>query len=226
MTPNETNEMLADFAKEHQQFKQKAQLLIENLDAEIESKQKEYDQLLLSVNVDDAVSLILADCDRTTGSALEKTRKVVSMAGVLSTHVPVERIGGYNGNGEPFYSVVEPKPIGLLHGLSAIDLVAMLPNLFRPAIEAWARSVLIENGCSEKGAHVPDLHQRAGGLIGEIKALNEQRSQAASTLRNLIDEELTLHPEYLAFTLRSQEVAPAALASPAIRFPGENGQHV
>lgn len=197
LAPSESSaELISGMITEHQKFKTRAAEIIAALDVKIAEKSAEHHRLLGMVSIDNAVSLVMRDVDESAKDEHRHALYLIRSAGRLNHHVEVDVQSGANGSGEPTYNSKSPSPLHLLRNLSASGLVSLLPDLFRPAIEALVRQELASTGNPATGLSIADLKQQADTVLAELRNLTDQRIKSVKLLDNLLAEELKVPPEY------------------------------
>lgn len=189
-------ELISGMITEHQKFKARAAEIIAALDLDIAKKSAEHHRLLGMVSVDNAVSLVMRDVDESAKDECRQALDIIRSAGRLNRHVDVVVQSGSDGKGCPTYDSKSPSPLHLLGNLSASGLVCLLPDLFRPAIEALVRRELTDTGNPATGLSVADLKQQADTVFGELRNLNNQRIESVKLLDSLLADELKVPPAF------------------------------
>ena len=222
-----TSSLVSELAASKQDLTAKAEALVNQIDAEIKAKNERYQALLASVNIDDACNLVMRDIDHSLRGKSQKIMRQIALAGRLNWHVPIDSMSCFDSLGRPIFGRQEPKPLGLLEGITALELIACLPDLFMPALEKCAREVLGKHGNHTDHPRLDELAAEAGRVFGEIQCLYEQRGQAVDHFDSMIAKNLFVSPEFLAVNSRVSLVEGIDdLSRPGVTRFDENGKPI
>ncbi|HRQ58255.1 MAG TPA: hypothetical protein PLN31_12625 [Azoarcus taiwanensis] len=109
--------------------------------------------------------------------------------GNLRQHVPLTSITGTNATGATQWSASHPHQFGrqiFPYDIPAAALIGLLPELFEPAITAWANRLADELGLPDSGS-VEALQVEHESLSIKLKSLDEARTEARTQLAQLVE---------------------------------------
>lgn len=193
-SPLEMGSELSTITAQIDAFKRKATESLANIDRKIAALQVEQAALQKTVCVDDAVDLVLNDIMSEGKAGAEQIRDGIKNAGHLGTHTGYDAITAFDANGAPQTNFKPKTVLNLTRGVSASALLALFPDLFRPAIENLVREELASN--PDTGPGIEEIRAKNDSLVEQMNALYVQRTATALALSGVLDARLQVPKEF------------------------------
>lgn len=168
---------------------------------------------------------------RADDSNVRYTTSAAKGFGNLRRHVPLTTIAGVNANGTTQWTDSYPHMSGghiFPYDIPAATLIGLFPELFEPAITAWANRLADELGLPDSGS-IDALQAEHARLTAELKSIDQARAEARQQLAQLVEVSITPYGEDDHLKRVTGQLPPAfePLAESDQRSAGvydENGQ--
>lgn len=183
--------LLSDLESGICEIKNRAQRHVAELDAKIHEINAKLASLGKEIPRDAFVRQVIEDVRRSVAYEKVSTDKRALGAAQLNAHFEMRSLQAVNGDGSPDY-VFRPKRILNIfdHDTKATALIAALPDLFEPAIEAWAGRLADDLGLPKEGS-IEDLQRRQSSLQAELEELIAARERSRASLSSIMEASLT-----------------------------------
>ena len=160
------------------------------------------------------VAKVLEDIRKAASAGAVLAESRAKSAQSLKAHFPIRHIHSVNFNGEPDFVTSEPGTLNVLdYKSTALDLVGMLPNLFEPALEAWAGKLADELGLPATG-NIADVRKEFNSIQAKIEMLSAERMKAQEQLSELVSVTSSPFIDQEAFMRLRGELPPLGEAYP------------
>lgn len=211
-----TDAILSDLQKSISDLQARARQHVDSIDARI--RELVAKQSALKIPKAAFVAKILDDIRESAAGDAVLMKGRAKQASALHAHFPTRRAESVNFSGSPDFLTIHPKDLRILdYKDSPLALVGMFPELFEPAIEAWAEKLADELGLPATG-NLDQVRKQFDALQAEIEALSGEREKAKAQLSELIDVSGSAFIDQDTFLRMRGEIEP--LSEP---FKGHKG---
>lgn len=189
---------LRDIQKSISDLQARARQHIASLDDKIGTLQNKLTEVERQVPRAAFIQKVLDDARRCADDS--NVRHATSAAkgfGSLRWHVPLTTISGANAKGNTQWNDSYPHMTGgqiFPYDIPAAALIGLFPELFEPAITAWAHRLADELGLPDTGS-VDALHAEHARLTSELKSIDQARAEARQQLAQLVEVSITPYAE-------------------------------
>jgi hypothetical protein len=181
-----TDHVLSDLQKSIADLQARARTHVDTLDERIRALAAKQGALGKQIPREAFVAKIVADVRDTAAADGILATSRAKAAAHLHAHVPIRRLHAVNYSGVPDFITSGPRPLQILdHQTPALALVGMLPELFEPAIAAWAGKLADELGLPATGS-IEKVGAEYARLQTEIEGLTAERETAKLQLSELV----------------------------------------
>lgn len=189
---------MRDIQKSISDLQSRARQHIASLDQKIRTLQNKLTEVERQVPRAAFIQKVLDDARmRADDSDVRHATSAAKGFGSLRRHVPLTTISGVDATGNTQWRDSYPHMTGgqiFPYDIPAATLIGLFPELFEPAITAWANRLADELGLPDTGS-VEALHAEHARLTSELKSIDQARAEARQQLAQLVEVSITPYAE-------------------------------
>lgn len=222
--PSAFRDAIKAMEEQHRKVKNLLQSNMKELDRVITENSRELSKTTSSVTVDEATAMLMEHLRASVKTEIAQAELRILKARQLRSHASYRAPSGYNGAGElSFDDVFKSSPSLLSWNATAVELIALCPELFFTAIEAHIRKTLLEDGAPQVGPSIAELLDKVEQQVGEIEAVEKERVRVNAEFE--LSTEASLPAAFREIAERNHSV-PYQEAVPSIHHLDKSGQEV